>query len=281
MTRRQKIRFGVYVKGSTANPTGWRPWNSRLSYYAPGAFSIPTSGQGPFLLTAGTFAKPSAAGGLSGVTFPNYAGFSRSRTWRSHAGYPTPVYRAPGLGAALPISTMRHVTPVSFATPATGGPSATFPPVSGRNAAILNPAGGWTMPQPWHQAPAATVPSTANTISPSQPGYFVTSSPETGSITSFVPAPGVTPLNQSQYAAIQAAGTTAQTFQSPAQAAAAAEAAANAAQAAAAQTSAASTATSTAAAPNILTEDSLGWGLPNIAYAGIAIGLVLILKGKR
>ena len=63
-------RLGVYVKASTANPTGWRPWNSRLSaqglsFYVPNTFPVPTAGRGPFLLQPGqAWAHPSPAGGL-------------------------------------------------------------------------------------------------------------------------------------------------------------------------------------------------------------------------
>jgi len=62
--------LGVYVKASTANPTGWRPWNSRLSangleFYIPNSFPVPTTGRGPMLLQPGqAWAGPSQAGGL-------------------------------------------------------------------------------------------------------------------------------------------------------------------------------------------------------------------------
>ena len=36
------MRF--YTPASTANPTGWRPWNSRLSFYSPGSYALPTTG---------------------------------------------------------------------------------------------------------------------------------------------------------------------------------------------------------------------------------------------
>jgi len=58
------MSMGVYVNASTANPTGWRPWNSRLSFYSPNSFPVPTIGQGPFLLQPGVTAAPSQAGGL-------------------------------------------------------------------------------------------------------------------------------------------------------------------------------------------------------------------------
>lgn len=57
--------MSVYVPASTANPTGFRPWNSRLGYYAANPFPLPTTGQGPFLLQPGVMATPAQAGGLS------------------------------------------------------------------------------------------------------------------------------------------------------------------------------------------------------------------------
>jgi hypothetical protein len=66
--------LGVYVKASTANPTGWRPWNSRLSaqglsFYIPNTFPVPTTGRGPLLLQPGqNWAQPSQAGGLGDDT---------------------------------------------------------------------------------------------------------------------------------------------------------------------------------------------------------------------
>lgn len=57
--------LGEYVAASTANPTGWRPWNSRLGFYLPNSFPLPTTGRGPFLFQPGVpVGPPMAAGGL-------------------------------------------------------------------------------------------------------------------------------------------------------------------------------------------------------------------------
>jgi hypothetical protein len=100
--------LGIYTRASTANPTGRRPWNSRLSYYVPNTFFVPTTGQGPFLLNPGVVGSPMQAGGvpapmtpaiaqapgmscgncakgmgfLGGTQFPNFATFQRSRSSR-------------------------------------------------------------------------------------------------------------------------------------------------------------------------------------------------------
>lgn len=71
------MSLGTYVRASTANPTGWRPWNSRfpnasplqapatLSFYQQNTFSLPTTGRGPFLFQPGVpWNSPAAAGGL-------------------------------------------------------------------------------------------------------------------------------------------------------------------------------------------------------------------------
>lgn len=101
------LRF--YSPMSTANPTGVRPWNSRLSFYIPNSYAVPTAGRGRYLLEPGIVGSPAANGGLSGPQFPNYAGFQRSR--QSHRRYasnaPRPIYGPPssvtsqlsGLGA--------------------------------------------------------------------------------------------------------------------------------------------------------------------------------------
>jgi hypothetical protein len=57
--------MNFYAQHSTSNPTGWRPWNSRLSYYVPNAFPVPTTGRGPFMLNPGVQLHKTQAGGLS------------------------------------------------------------------------------------------------------------------------------------------------------------------------------------------------------------------------
>lgn len=94
------LRF--YSQASTANPTGRRPWNSRLSFYIPNSFNPPTAGQGPFLLQPGVMGAPQQNGGLgcdscsgmAGVSFPNYATFQRPRQSRRRfdSVAPMPVY---------------------------------------------------------------------------------------------------------------------------------------------------------------------------------------------
>jgi hypothetical protein len=60
-------RLGEYVKASTENPTGWRPWQSRLSYYIPNSYPLPTTGRGPLLLNPGvSYVPPAVNGGLVG-----------------------------------------------------------------------------------------------------------------------------------------------------------------------------------------------------------------------
>lgn len=317
MTRKQKL--ALYVAASTENPTGWRPWNSRLSYYAPNSFAIPTTGQGPFLLQPGVMARPSAAGGLGAMQTPNYPTFNRARSWTTHGGYPTPVYRAPGisglgqgsrssrrrvrralgLGAAprTNVSYRRDTAP-SFTSVMTTPRTVT--PISsiGAGAAILNPAApSWnpSSPQrsaPWNFAPHATTPTATQ-----QQGCYVT---EQGGITSYVLAStgqcgpvasssgwqswqssqNQTPWQQWQN---QNYGNQNSYAQQLAQQQAA-EAQANADALAAAGTSTTAATTTTAAAPatttSWFTEDSLGFGLPNIAYLGIAVGGILLLKRR-
>jgi hypothetical protein len=72
--------MNFYAQHSTANPTGWRPWNSRLSFYIPNRFALPTAGlsyylpnsyplptasRGPYMLQGGAAGSPAQAGGLS------------------------------------------------------------------------------------------------------------------------------------------------------------------------------------------------------------------------
>lgn len=56
--------MGFYQRASTANPTGMRPWNSRLSFYVPNTFPTPTTGRGPWLLQPGATGLPTAEGGM-------------------------------------------------------------------------------------------------------------------------------------------------------------------------------------------------------------------------
>jgi len=64
------MRLGIYARTSTGNPTGRRPWNSRLSFYIPNTFALPTTGRGPFLLQPGVTGRPMQAGGVPGFMTP-------------------------------------------------------------------------------------------------------------------------------------------------------------------------------------------------------------------
>ena len=75
------LRF--YAPASTANPTGRRPWNSRLSFYERNSYAVPTIGQGPWLLNPGVVGAPAANGGLG---------------WYQRAEYPLPTTSMSGLG---------------------------------------------------------------------------------------------------------------------------------------------------------------------------------------
>jgi len=75
--------LSVYIPASTANPTGRRPWNSRLAFYEQNSFAVPTSGQGPYLLNPGVTGAPAANGGM---------GFYQ------RASYPLPTSSMSGMG---------------------------------------------------------------------------------------------------------------------------------------------------------------------------------------
>jgi len=318
--------LGVYVNASTANPTGWRPWNSRLSFYKPAAFSVPTT----------SLSTPQRSLGLGRASFPNFPSFAQSRNWRSHAGYPTPVYQAPGLGSPIaipranppranqpprvglppvivraPLPRPRRamaglgavaVSPTFRRAPAPTIPRTVVPIVT--YPAVQNP--GFIPPPPvnrswgWGNAPHATTPSVAvpnsaagTVVGVAPGGCYVNSGPGSGSITSYVlastgqcgrTAPASSPSQwgswgssnwQNSYAAQQAAAIAANNQ------AAAAAAAAQLSTATVAATPADASATAAPSSGSWFTEDSLGWGLPNVAYLGIAVGGVLLLKGRR
>lgn len=131
------MSLGKYVKMSTANPTGWRPWQSRLglgAFYIQNSFPLPTTGRGPFLLQPGVCdcTRPTVNGGL-GIDFPNYPGIGARGTWITHGGYPAPVYQPPkmrlaGLGAVrtssrvgLPSGLIAHRGPVTVSSSTPSG----------------------------------------------------------------------------------------------------------------------------------------------------------------
>lgn len=102
------MQLGVYLPASTANPTGRRPWNSRLlSFYAPNSFALPTTGQGPFLLNPGVAGAPAASGGLGfyrrarfAVPTSSLSGLGQNETQILGVSV-DPTLLALGLGAAF------------------------------------------------------------------------------------------------------------------------------------------------------------------------------------
>ena len=271
MSRRARL-LGVYVQASTANPTGWRPWNSRLSFYMPNSYPVPTTGRGRFLLQPGAQGRPSANGGLAGVNFPNYASFAGDRAWRTQVNpaTPGPVYGPPPgvrmqlsfLGAANNVRQRRasgSILPAVNVISAAGaaGSSATGATRQRRQwqPQVNSNVEGWSAqqqgPQSWQQYQQQQSQQSAQT------GSMTGAS--SGGVVGY-DASG-NPIYSTPPAGLVATGTDAQG--NPIYGAA------GSATAAAATTSG-----------SILTEDSLGFGLPNIAYLGIGVGLVLILKKR-
>jgi hypothetical protein len=272
MSRRARL-LGVYVKASTANPTGWRPWNSRLSFYVPNSYPVPTTGRGRFLLQPGITGGPSASGGLAGVNFPNYASFAGDRAWRTQVNpaTPGPVYGPPP-GARMQLSflgatnnvrqrrTSGSILPavnVISATGASGSATNTTRQRRQRQPAVNSNVEGWSAqpqgPQSWQQYQQQQSQQDAQT------GSMTGAS--SGGIVGY-DASG-NPIYSTPPAGLVAIGTDAQG--NPIYGAAG---------------SATAAAATTAPTSSILTEDSLGFGLPNFAYLGIGVGLVLILKRK-
>jgi len=276
MGRRARM-LGVYVKASTANPTGWRPWNSRLSgagfglaFYIPNSFPLPT--------TSGAFAgaRRSANGGLAGVSFPNFASFAGDRAWRTQVNpaTPQPVYGPPPsvraqlsyLGAALRAigpSRFREQPPVIVASgPVSAAPSTSSTWQSGRqrrqrgSQSQASNYEGWSAqqqgPQSWQQYQQQQAQQQAQTgsMTGSTSGGIVGYDASGNPIYSTPPAGLVVTGTDAQGNPVYgASGSTAST-------------------------------TAAASGSSFLTEDSLGLGLPNIAYAAIGVGLVLVLKRR-
>ena len=266
MRRARALHF--YTPASTANPTGMRPWNSRLSFYTPGAYPLPTTGTG---IPAQRF----AAGGLGSIQFPNFAGFNRARTWRTrdNASSPTPwIYATErhGLGA-MPVVNWPRQLPRGAYNPIPSGatPIVSTQPQTGTNA----PMPTYRRAYPWHgAAPAGTA----------QPGSFVTSSPETGSIVSYQPNTG-TPIYP--YGQQPSSASAAATAIVPASSVIIGyDANGNPVYQGQTVSSAglpiASTTPPAAAGTSWFSQDSLGLGLSNGVYAAIGVGLVLMFKKK-
>ena len=255
------MRMGIYTRASTANPTGRRPWNSRLSFYVPNTFNPPTAGSGPFLFQPGVTGSPAANGGL---------GFYK------RARYPLPTTSMSGLGQAMPTF---NWGPPGFVYPSPTGTRLPFRDCNGNPSAspgmcanplrqVLPIPGGVTPPV----APVRIRPSGFQPVGTSYSGAGV-----------YTSAPGLSPeaAGQGYYqVGTDAAGnpiystnpSAAQLYQSQ--------------QAAATGTAPPSAAPPAAAAPassisDLLSQDSLGFGLSNAWYLGIAgVGLFLLM-GKK
>jgi hypothetical protein len=77
-----------YVKASTDNPLGFRPWGSRLNFYSQAHYPLPTTG----------LSRPihPSLNGLGTVNFSTRASFQGSRDWVAREGYYAPVPRVYG-----------------------------------------------------------------------------------------------------------------------------------------------------------------------------------------
>lgn len=264
--------MGVYVQASTANPTGWRPWNSRLGFYLPNSFPLPTTGRGPWLLQPGApCAKPAAAGGLGAVDFPNYAGFGGPRNWisRVQSWVPSPVYGPPpsvrmrltGLGATNNVRLRRSPTAViSSSTPAQTWRS------QQQNNQNQNRRNRWQQ-----QNQSSNYEGWSSGQQPQSYQQWQQQQAQTGSLSSSAAGSIVgydasgNPIYSSPPAGMSVVGTDAQ---------------GNPIYGTAGSTTSAAATTPSSTGTSILTEDSLGLGLPNWMYAGIGLGLVLIFKRR-
>jgi hypothetical protein len=278
MRRARALHF--YTPASTANPTGMRPWNSRLSFYTPGAYPLPTTGTG---IPAQRF----AAGGLGSIQFPNFAGFNRARTWRTrdNASSPTPwIYATErhGLGA-MPVVNWPRQLPRGAYNPIPSGatPIVSTQPQTGTNA----PAPTNQICPAWGCGPAPVNRYQFHNWAPTgtgQSGSFVTSSPETGSIVSYQPNTG-TPIYP--YGQQPSSASAAATAIAPASSVIIGyDANGNPVYQGQTVSSAglpiASTTPPAAAGTSWFSQDSLGLGLSNGVYAAIGVGLVLMFKKK-
>jgi hypothetical protein len=286
------MRLGIYTRASTANPTGRRPWNSRLSYYVPNSFAVPTYGQGPFLLNPGVAGAPMQAGGVPAPMTPAIAmsglGMLGQPPWpiaqpRRPAVWSVPVWevtapaysvrrgrRAMNMGAVMspgmyPVSPILARSARSFLNPGTAVPAQ--PAISSSVAPQPMATSGFT--------PIGTAPSGAN-IYTSAPG-LATQAYGQGYYQVGVNAQGQ-PIYSTNPSASQLQA--AQTYQSlyALQQQNAAAAAGAAAPAAATTTT---TSTSTFDLGTWLSTDSLGFGLNNGWYLAIGGGALFLLMSKR
>lgn len=287
------LRF--YAPMSTANPTGVRPWNSRLAYYIPNTFAVPTTGRGPFLLNPGVTGGPRMNGGLGAAGFPNFANFQRNRSSRRRfsSNAPQPFYGAPGAvrtqlsGLGLvslgPTNTFISSNNVRRAY-GTGQPVLTQPmprtgwqawqpqppqttPISytaaGAPVYATRPA-GWRQSRQQSQASGYGVggATSASIVGYDASGYPIYSSPPPGMVQVGTDSSG-TPIYAQP-------GSTAATALAAQQGAAAGI------------TTGATTTTAAAPTSDFFSEDSLGLGLNNAWYLGIgAVGLWMLTSKRR
>ena len=263
MSRRRAMAF--YSQQSTANPTGWRPWNSRLSFYTPNTFPVPTTGSGRFLLQPGASGGPSAAGGLGNVEMPHFPNFKGPRTFylRDNPSAPRPVYSPPasvraslsGMGLVPPTMQRqwnRPSSPVIVNGPFTANGAAGATPGS-------IPSNRWQRRQQmeqqqqqqqqnsgidstnqyWQQQQAQPAMSTATDAS----GNPLYATPPAGMVITGYDAQGNPVYGQ-------------------------------------ATTAATAPAAAAPASTSFFSEDSLGLGFNNGIYLAVGLGLVLILKKK-
>jgi hypothetical protein len=281
MRRARGLHF--YTPASTANPTGWRPWISRLSFYSPASYALPSTG---------TAIPPTrfANGGLGSLPFPNFAGLNRARTWRTrdNASSPTPwIYRTErhgmsGLGV-IPVDTVRRAWPYPGAAPVvstspqtgTSAPPATLPP------GASNPFPGGLWPR-YSFPPIRWFASGTPTANSGPSGSFVTSSPQTGSIVSYQPNAGtpIYPYGQQPASSSAAATAVAPSSSTIIGYDANGNPVYQGQTVSAAGLPIASATPPAAAGTSFFSQDSLGLGLNNGIYAAIGLGLVLILKKK-
>jgi hypothetical protein len=279
------LRF--YSPMSTANPTGVRPWNSRLSFYIPNSYAVPTTGRGRYLLQPGIVGQPAANGGLSGPQFPNYAGFQRSR--QSHRRYassaPRPIYGPPpsmrsqlsGLGV-MPVSpVMRARPPIRGTTLATG-----YGPTSFGAGRFTAPSSGLT--QPVNSSIVGYNAAGGAIYSQPQPGsYYRNQLSQAAMQPTSAYAPGTSTGYDAAGNPIYAGGPPAGMYQVGTDAYGNPTYSNQPTSAAAAPVQAAAAATTSSTASDFFSEDSLGLGLNNGWYAAIGGGLVflMMMKGRR
>jgi len=302
------MKLGVYTAASTANPTGRRPWNSRLSFYAPNTFALPTTGRGPFLLNPGASGRPAANGGLG---FYKRARFAVPTT--SMSGLGQTAVSAPSGARARRFTRAMNPVPAgaSGLTPNTLAPGYGSIWQTGQPSSGTPPTAGWAQPV----GPVIAGAASQQGFTPIGSSGFYTSSPEMatqaaaqgyyqigtsrngqpiystnpaqlagaqGQITSYdplgapiysTPPAGQTVLGTDAYGTpIYSGNPSAASLIASGTATSAA--AANAAQAAAATPS-------TSSVADFFSEDSLGLGLNNGWYLGIGAVALYLITSKR